>query len=110
MKNTKELHKFVKSRLDKAKKDFFTAKAQLRNYDAQYNAGETHAFARINYQLTQLQKKGKVVNGDPNCENQVKDERQKCIDQIHQILGTYGEDREDIKSDFREMCKYLKNI
>ncbi len=43
-------------------------------------------------------------------EQYIKEERQKCIDQIYQICGAYGEDREDIKSDFRDMCKYLKSL
>jgi len=32
------------------------------------------------------------------------------IDDIYQILGAYGEDREDIKSDFRKLCHSLEQL
>lgn len=37
-------------------------------------------------------------------------ERQEMIDSIYRILGKYGEDREDIKSDFRKLCERYKNL
>lgn len=37
-------------------------------------------------------------------------DKEKVIKDIYQILGKYGEDREDIKSDFRKLCEYYKTL
>jgi predicted S18 family serine protease len=38
---------------------------------------------------------------------EAKESNKKTVDSIYQILGKYGKDREDIKSDFRKLCELL---